>query len=308
MNITFRQLDLFRALVATGSVSGAAREAGVTQPTASVHLRELAEEIGLPLYEVIGRTVHLTEAGKELAASARIMHDEWESYGQKVAALKGAERGRLRVAVVSTAKYFVPRLLGEFCSAHPGVDVALEVMNRDGVIDRLRQNLDDLYVMSRPPADLALEDRVFLPNPLVLICAKDHPLAKRRKLDLRLLAEERFILREEGSGTRLAADAHFRAHRFKPKVRLTLGSNEAIKEAVAGGLGLAVVSSHALRLAPSSGLAVMDVAGFPIASSWHIVYPSGRRLSPVAKVFEEHLVRHARDLSGEFMRPNQPAR
>ena len=293
MNITFRQLDLFRALVATGSISGAARAAGVTQPTASVHLRELAEEIGLPLYEVIGRTVHLTEAGRELATSARAMQAEWEAYGQKVAALKGGERGRLRVAVVSTAKYFVPRLLGGFCAAHPGVDVALEVLNRDGVIARLRENLDDLYIMSRPPHDLALEDRIFLPNPLVLIAAQSHPLAKRRAVELRELSKERFILREEGSGTRLAVDAHFRAHRFRPQVRLVLGSNEAIKEAVAGGLGVAIVSAHALRHAPTRGVVTLDIAGFPIASNWHIVYPSGRRLSPVAKVFEQHLMRHS---------------
>lgn len=297
MNITFRQLQLFRGLVTTGSVSGAAREAGVTQPTASIHLRELAEEIGLPLYEVIGRTVHLTEAGRELAATARTVHDEWEAYGQKAAALKGAERGRLRVAVVSTAKYFVPRLLGAFCAQHPGVDVALEVLNRDGVIERLRQNLDDLYIMSRPPTDLALEDRVFLPNPLALIAPKSHALSRRKRIDLKALAGERFIFREEGSGTRLAADAFFKSQRFYPKVRLVLGSNEAIKEAVAGGLGLAVVSTHALRHAPTPGLTVLDVVGFPVSSQWHIVYPSGRRLSPVAKVFEAHLVRHSADIA-----------
>lgn len=300
MNITFRQLQLLRALADTGSVSGAARAAGVTQPTASVHLRELAEEVGLPLYEVIGRTVHLTEAGRELVATARAMHDEWEAFAQRLAGLKGAERGRLRVAVVSTAKYFVPRMLGEFCAAHPGVDVALEVLNRDGVVERLRQNLDDLCIMSRPPEDLALEDRVFLPNPLVIIAPRSHPLARRRRVELRALAGERFIQREAGSGTRLAAEAHFRAHRFHPKVRLALGSNEAIKEAVAGGLGLAVVSSHALRHAPTPGLAVMDVVGFPIASRWHIVYPSGRRLSPVARIFEEHLMRHAAALAKEL--------
>lgn len=297
MNITFRQLQLFRALVATGSVSGAAREAGVTQPTASIHLRELAEEIGLPLYEVIGRTVNLTEAGRELATTARTVHDEWETYGQKVAALKGAERGKLRVALVSTAKYFVPRLLGSFCTAHPGVDVALEVLNRDGVIDRLRQNLDDLYIMSRPPANLSLEDRVFLPNPLVLIAPKSHALARRNRIDIRWLAEERFISREEGSGTQLAADAFFKSQRFRPKVRLVLGSNEAIKEAVAGGLGLAVISSHALRHARTPGLTVLNVTGFPIASQWHIVYPSGRRLSPVAKIFETHLIKHSADIA-----------
>ncbi len=291
MNITFRQLQLFRALVSTGSISGAAREANVTQPTASIHLKELTEEIGLPLYEVIGRTVHLTEAGKELATTARVMQNEWETFEQKVAGLKGVERGRLRVAVVSTAKYFIPRLLGEFCAAHPGVEIALEILNRDGVIARLRDNLDDLYIMSRPPEDLALEDRVFLPNPLVIIAPKGHPLARKKGLELKSLAHERFIMREEGSGTRLATDAHFKAQRFTPKVRLVLGSNEAIKEAVAGGLGLAVVSIHALRHAPTPGVVELDVSSFPIASQWHVVYPNGRRLSPVARVFEAHLIR-----------------
>jgi len=291
MNITFRQLQLFRALVSTGSISGAAREANVTQPTASIHLKELTEEIGLPLYEVIGRTVHLTEAGKELATTARVMQNEWEAFEQKVAGLKGVERGRLRVAVVSTAKYFIPRLLGEFCAAHPGVEIALEILNRDGVIARLRDNLDDLYIMSRPPEDLALEDRVFLPNPLVIIAPKGHPLARKKGLELKSLAHERFIMREEGSGTRLATDAHFKAQRFTPKVRLVLGSNEAIKEAVAGGLGLAVVSIHALRHAPTPGVIELDVSSFPIASQWHVVYPNGRRLSPVARVFEAHLIR-----------------
>lgn len=291
MNITFRQLQLFRALVSTGSISGAAREANVTQPTASIHLKELTEEIGLPLYEVIGRTVHLTEAGKELATTARLMQNEWEAFEQKVAGLKGVERGRLRVAVVSTAKYFIPRLLGEFCAAHPGVEIALEILNRDGVIARLRDNLDDLYIMSRPPEDLALEDRVFLPNPLVIIAPKGHPLARKKGLELKSLAHERFIMREEGSGTRLATDAHFKAQRFTPKVRLVLGSNEAIKEAVAGGLGLAIVSIHALRHAPTPGVVELDVSSFPIASQWHVVYPNGRRLSPVARVFEAHLIR-----------------
>jgi LysR family transcriptional regulator, low CO2-responsive transcriptional regulator len=291
MNITFRQLQLFRALVSTGSISGAAREANVTQPTASIHLKELTEEIGLPLYEVIGRTVHLTEAGKELATTARVMQNEWEAFEQKVAGLKGVERGRLRVAVVSTAKYFIPRLLGEFCAAHPGVEIALEILNRDGVIARLRDNLDDLYIMSRPPEDLALEDRVFLPNPLVIIAPRGHPLARKKGLELKSLAHERFIMREEGSGTRLATDAHFKAQRFTPKVRLVLGSNEAIKEAVAGGLGLAIVSIHALRHAPTPGVVELDVSSFPIASQWHVVYPNGRRLSPVARVFEAHLIR-----------------
>ena len=184
MNITFRQMRLFLALADTGSVSGAARALHVTQPTASMQLREVTEAVGLPLYEVIGRRVHLTDAGRDLAATARAIVDAWENFGQRVNAMHGLTRGRLRVAVVSTAKYFVPRLLGGFCAQYPDIEIALEVLNRDGVVQRLRENLDDLYVMSMPPADLDLEDHVFLSNPLVLVAWQGHRLARRRRIAL----------------------------------------------------------------------------------------------------------------------------
>lgn len=290
MKVTFRQLRLFLALADTGSVSAAARVMHVTQPTASMQLREVSESVGLPLYEVVARRVHLTDAGVELARTARAIAAEWESYRQKVDALKGLTRGRLRVAVVSTAKYFMPRLLGRFCDLHPDVDIALEVLNRDGVVARLRDNLDDLYIMSMPPAELELEDQVFMPNPLVAIAAIDHPLAQRRQLSLADLRGERFILREPGSGTRMAIDAHFRRMRFRPTVRMELGSNEAIREAVAGHLGLSVLSSHAMAPRPEQqGLAVLDLRGFPLPSRWHVVWPRGKRLSPVAQEFRRNL-------------------
>ena len=158
MNITFRQLRLFLALAETGSVSAAARVMHVTQPTASMQLREVTQAVGLPLYEVVSRRVHLTEAGQALARTARAIAGEWDAFEQRVSGAKGLTSGRLKVAVVSTAKYFVPRLLGSFCKLHPQIDISLEVLNRDHVITRLRSNLDDLYVMSMPPADLPLED------------------------------------------------------------------------------------------------------------------------------------------------------
>ena len=290
MNISFRQLRLFLALADTGSVSAAARLMHVTQPTASMQLREIAESVGLPLYDVISRRVHLTEAGKELARTARAIAGEWELFGQKIDAMKGLTRGRLRVAVVSTAKYFVPRLLGSFCAAHPEIDISLEVLNRDGVVQRLRDNLDDLYIMSMPPTDMDLEDQAFMPNPLLMIAPLSHPLAQRKKISLQQLSGERFILRERGSGTRMAVDAQFRKSRFSPPLRLELGSNEAIKQAVAGGLGISVLSRHALheRL-EDDDVAVLDVEGFPIASQWHVVYPKGKQLSPIARVFNAHL-------------------
>jgi DNA-binding transcriptional LysR family regulator len=290
MNITFRQLRLFLALADTGSVSRAARECYVTQPTASMQLKEVSDSVGVPLYEVVSRRVSLTDAGRDLARTARAIADEWAAFEQGIEATKGLRRGRLRVAVVSTAKYFVPRLLGTFCARFPDIDISLEVLNRDGVVQRLRDNQDDLYIMSMPPRDIDLEDRVFMPNPLVAIAANTHPLAARRKLQLDDLSDLRFILREPGSGTRMAIDAHFKHLRFKPKVRLELGSNEAIKDAVAGNLGVSIVSIHALHgLRAEHGVSVLNVAGFPIESNWHIVRRKGKQLSPIAGVFQEHL-------------------
>ncbi len=295
MNLTFRQLRLFLALADTGSVSAAARAMHVTQPTASMQLKEITQAVGLPVYEVIHRRVHLTEAGRELARTARAIAGEWEVLQQKFDAMRGLTRGRLKVALVSTAKYFVPRLLGTFCAQHPEIEISLEVLNRDGVVARLRDNLDDLYIMSTPPTDIDLDDTVFMPNPLVLVAQPSHPLVRRRQLPIDELDGERFILRERGSGTRMATDRHFSQLKFRPSLRLELGSNEAIKQAVAGGLGIAVLSRHALEGKAEKDVAVLDVQGFPIDSRWHVVHPKGKQLSPIATVFREHLLQAAAD-------------
>lgn len=290
MHATFRQLRLFLAFAEHLSVTAAARACHVTQPTASMQLKELSDTIGMPLYEQVGKRLFLTATGQALAATARAMADEWSAFEQQVDAMKGVTRGRLRLSVVSTAKYFVPRLLGSFCASHPDIDIALEVLNRDGVVRRLRDNLDDLYIMSMPPEDMALERHAFLANPLELIAAQSHPLAGRPRIDLQDLGSMRFILREKGSGTRLAGDNHFNSLGFIPDVRLELGSNEAIKQAVAAGLGLAVVSRHALAPRPADEqLAVLAVPGFPVQSSWWTLYPKGKRLSPIAAAFLHHI-------------------
>jgi DNA-binding transcriptional LysR family regulator len=288
MNVTFRQLRLFLALAETGSVSKAAAATHVTQPTASAQLKEMTEAVGLPLHEVISRRVHLTDAGRQLAQTARAMLAEWEGFEQQVDQMKGLSRGRLRVAAVSTAKYFIPRLIGSFCRLHPAIDVSLEVLNRDGVVARLRDNRDDIYIMSMPP-ELDLEDEVFMENPLVVIAARGARLPARPTLTQ--LKDQRFILREPGSGTRMATDRHFAKRRFRPDVRLELGSNEAIREAVAGGLGLGVISRHAVQ--GSKDIRVLDVEGFPISSRWHVVHPRAKHLSPIATAFRAHLLAHA---------------
>lgn len=299
MNVTFRQLKLFLALADTGSVSAAAQRVHVSQPTASMQLKDVADAVGLPLYDVISRKVHLTEAGEELARTARAMLDQWESFEQRMAALRGVARGRLRVAVVSTAKYFMPGLLGSFCDRFPEVDISLEVLNRDQVVSRLRANRDDLYVMSQPPEDLALEDDILMPNPLCLVAPATHPLAGCAGVTLAQLGAARFVLRELGSGTRMATDRLFKAQGFAPASWLELGSNEAIRESVAGKLGVAVLSRHALgKGVVDARLAVLDAVGFPIQSQWHLVWPRGKQLSPLAGVFREHLLACMQAFSG----------
>ncbi|MFO1327879.1 MAG: LysR family transcriptional regulator [Rubrivivax sp.] len=296
MRATLRQLRLLKALADTGSVTGAAQACHVTQPTVSMQLRELADSVGLPLYEQVGRRLHLTAAGQAVLATARAMLDEWESLEQRIAAMKGIEQGRLRVSIASTAKYFVPRMLGRFCSDHPGIDITLQVLNRDGVVGRLRDNLDDLYVLSRPPQDIAHRSEPLLSNPLVVIAARGHPLAGSASVRWKRLQTEPFILREPGSGTRLATDAHFATLGLQPRVRLELGSNEAIKQAVAAGMGLGVVSRHALAARPSAeGLAILPVQRFPVPSSWSVLWPEGKRLTPAALAFVQHLKQASAD-------------
>ena len=200
-------------------------------------------------------------------------------------------RGKLKVGVVSTAKYFIPRILGTFCAKYPQIDISLEVLNRDGIVKRFEENLDDLYIMSQPPRHLEIDDEVFMPNPLMLVASKNHPFANKKNFDLAQLKDEKFIFREKGSGTRMSTDAHFKKHKFIPDVRLELGSNEAIKQAVLGGLGLAVLSKYSLG---DSGdhdddVVVLKCRGFPIDSSWHIVSYKGKKLSPIATVFKKHL-------------------
>ena len=292
MNFTFRQLRIFLALAETGSVSAAAKKMHVTQPTASMQLKEISASIGLPLYEVIGKKVFLTEEGKALASTAREITQSLAAFEQHVHATKGIAKGHLRIAVVSTAKYFMPRLMGSFCKQHPLVDVSLQILNRDGVLARLRQNADDLYIMSIPPDDVALIDEVLMPNPIVVIAASTDPLAKQKNVTLNDLRSHRFILRESGSGTRVTVDQHFRKKKFRAHIRLELGSNEAVKESVAGGLGIGVISQYALHgHQKEHGVRVIDADEFPLKSSWHLVHLAAKNLSPIALAFKEHIMR-----------------
>jgi len=287
---TLRQLAVFETVARHLSFTRAAEELHLTQPTVSVQMRELTSAAGLPLFEQIGKKVSLTAAGLELRRTVVDVFEAWARFESAVADLQGLKRGRLALAAVTTASYFVPRLLGPFSRRYPQVDIALEIANRDAVIERLAANRDDLYIMGAPPEHLDIEKIAVLDNPLVVLAARDHPLARARRIPLAQLAGERFVAREPGSGTRMAADRHFRAHGIERVIRMALGSNEAVKQAVAGGLGISVLSLHTLTAAELRGpLRILDVTGFPIRRRWYAVHRRGKQLSVVARTFLEYL-------------------
>ena len=296
MRLTFHQLRLLLAVSREGSVSRAAQRLHLTQPTLSAQLRQLAEQVGLPLFERVGRKLHLTAAGRVVLDTAARVEQELENLDETLAELRGDVVGRLRLAVVSTAETFIPRLLGDFRRERPAVEVSLVVLNRDAVIRRLADNLDDLYIMSRPPQAPPVVATPFLSNPLVVVAAAEHPLAGRETLQIEALAAEEFVLREPGSGTRQAAEHFFAAPGLALRPRLELGSNEAVKQAVAGGLGLSLLSAHALAHAVDEGIAVLRVEGTPLPTQWQVVYPAGKRLSPLASAFLEFLRERAAEL------------
>jgi DNA-binding transcriptional LysR family regulator len=292
MRVTLRQLQVFEAVARLGSFSRAAEEIHVTQPAVSKQIRQLQQEVGLPLLEQIGRQVCLTDAGRELLATCSDWLDTWNRFEQSIADLKGLKQGRLRIAVVTTAKYFMPRVLGPFCGQYPGIDVSLEVINRNRLLERLGHNADDLYVMGVPPEGWEIESQPLVENNLVVIAPRAHRLAGRRRIPFAQLADETFIAREDGSGTRMTTERVFAENGVHFRIRMELGSNEAIKQAVAGGLGLAVLSQNTLGDPAAEDLAVLDVTGFPVRRSWYIVWPRGKQLSVVAATFVDFLHRH----------------
>ena len=284
---TLRQLQLFEAIVRLGSFTRAAEELFLTQPTVSMQIKKLADSMGLPLFEHVGRNVSPTEAGLELYESCRRIFETLANLEMKLADLKGIKRGRLRLGVITTAKYFAPEILGEFCQQYPGIEVALKVSNRDRIIERINANEDDLYIMGQAPSDQSdIEAFPFAPNPLVVMAPRNHPLVGKKKIALSQIMEEPFILREPGSGIRDATLRMFDEFGGRPHVRMELGSNEAIKHAIVGGLGLSVLSLHTLALeGPDGPVAILDVEGFPIMRQWYLVHPKGKELSLVAKAF-----------------------
>ncbi len=289
-HLTFRQLETFATVARLGSFSRAAHALHLTQPAVSIQIRQIADIVGLPVFEQIGRDIRLTAAGQELLQTARELDDSWNRFESAVDAIKGLKKGRLRVALVTTAKHFLPRMLGAFCQRYPEIDIELEVANRSRIVERLRANEDDLYIMSFPPDELDVVATPFLDNPLVVVAPASYTLPPG-PLGLAELAPFPFLMRETGSGTRKAVDRHLARCGLTLKVKLALGSNEAIRDLVASGMGLAILSRHVLGEHPEhEGLRILNVAGFPLQQPWSAVHLRHKVLSLPAQAFKEELL------------------
>ncbi len=295
---TLHQLKVFEAVARHNSFTRAAEELFLTQPTVSMQVKQLTKAVGMPLFDQVGKRLYLTQVGEELVKTCRQIFETLDQFEMTVADLKGLKQGRLRLSVITTAKYFVPRLLGPFCKRYPGIDISLQVTNHEHILNRLSENLDDLYVMSQIPDTMDITYENVLDNPLVVVAPVAHPLAQENRISLERIAAEPFIMREPGSGTRKAAQTLFDEHKLTLKVQLDLGSNEAIKQAIAGGLGISVLSAHTLALeSPTSQLTILDVEHFPIERYWYAVYPNGKQLSIVARAFLDYLLTEGKQVA-----------
>lgn len=288
-HMTFRQMQIFEAIVRQGSFTRAAEELYLTQPTVSTQVKKLTDVIELPLLDQSGRKIKPTEAGEALYRAIRNIFDCLADLDTNIAGLKGLQRGRLRLGVITTAKYFAPEILGDFCRQYPGIDISLKVTNRDRIFERIQDNEDDLYILGQPPEKLqGLVAYPFAPNPLVVMAERNHPLSMESNITIERLAEEYMIFREVGSGIRDSTMKLFTERKLIPNVRMELGSNEAIKHAVAAGLGVAVLSLHTLGLEGADGpVTLLDVEGFPIQRKWYLVHRKDKDLSLIASTFLE---------------------
>jgi len=283
---TLTQLSVFEAVARLGNHTRAAEELYLAQPTVSVQIKKLSETVGVPLFEQIGKSVHLTEAGRELHRACHEIFQQLIDVEDRLANIRGLKSGRLRLAVSTTGKYFAPRLLAAFVNEHPGIEVSLQIHHRETLIERMVANADDLYIFANPPMTKDVVTQAILPNPVTVFARADHPLAEERRIPFRCFAEEPFLMREPGSGTRMVAQQVFARHGIAPKVRMELSTNEAIKQAVLAGLGVSIMSRYTLGLdTEQDDLVTLDVEGFPLEGWWYLVYPGGKQPSAVAEAF-----------------------
>ncbi|HVS77159.1 MAG TPA: LysR family transcriptional regulator [Steroidobacteraceae bacterium] len=311
-NVTIRQIRVFAAVARNLSFTRAARELHLTQPAVSQQVSLLEAEVGMPLFEQIGRTIRLAPAGAELLRYATQVTELLREAGETLAAMKGLKRGELKLGAVSTAKYFAPKLLSAFTPAYPEVAIKFTVANREEIVRLLAANELDLVIMGRPPRELDTKAEPFARHPLVIIASLEHPLAHRRRIPLKSLARESFIIREQGSGTRASMEHVFRERGVSFRTAMEVSSNETIKQAVMAGMGLSFISSHTIGLEVATGkLAILDVVGLPVVRDWYVIHQREKILSPIASAFRGYLLENGArvilETVGDATRTPRPA-
>jgi DNA-binding transcriptional LysR family regulator len=289
--LTLRQFRVFEAVARNLSFSRAAEELHLSQPAVSMQVRGIEVILGLPLTEQLGKKIFLTEAGREVLHASQAITARLDDLQANLAQLQGIDSGRLNLAVTSTVNAVATDILVRFRGRHPGVSIHLDVSNRESVLEQLAANRIDLAIMGQVPDGLELEATRFMHNPLVVIAPPDHPLTRKKKISVRDLASESFLVREAGSGTRGAMERFFAAKGLEIRSSMEMSSNEAIKQAVQAGLGLGILSLQTLEMELAlKRLVVLEVEGFPIMRHWYIVHRADKRLSPAAQAFKEFVL------------------
>lgn len=290
-NYTLKQLQTFIEVAREKSVSKAAERLFVTQPAVSMQIRQLEDSFGLALIEPIGRNIRLTNAGQEFLTHAIAALAQLKDLESSMAEHVGMKKGRIDLAIVSTAKYFVPMLLVRFSKLLPGIEIKLRIDNRENILGMLSRSEIDLVIMGRAPTTLDCEATAFATNPLGIVCAPDHPLSRRKRMSIDTLKDYEFVVREQGSGTRAAMERLFAQHDIPLKVVMEMPSNETIKQAVMAGMGLSFLSLRTVRHELAAGhLALVDISGMPIVGNWYVTHLSQKKLSPAAKSFKSFLI------------------
>lgn len=290
-NATFRQLKTFESVSRLLNFTRAAEELHLSQPAISMQIKLVEDHAGMALFEKIGKKTFLTQAGEQVRRLALAMLSQVKDCEDSLAALRGGTGGHLELTVVSTAKYFAPQVLSAFSKSQPGVTVKLSVNNREQVIQQLMENRVDLAIMGRPPRGLDSVASAFARHPHGIIAPPDHPLAKKKRINLKLLSSENFLIREPGSGTRTSMERVFAGRGVKPASSMELASNETIKQGVMAGLGLSYLSLHTVGLELAAGKLVrLDVVGTPVVREWFVIQRKGKALSPIAEKFREFLI------------------
>ena len=301
-NYSLKQIQTFIEVTRQGSVSKAAEKLCVTQPAVSMHIRQLEEAFGVALVEAQGRGIRLTDAGRTFAGRANVVMAELHELESVMAEYAGAQKGRIALAVVSTAKYFVPMLLMRFSRLYPDIEVRLHIENRESVLGMLERSEADLVIMGRAPRNMTTQAAAFATNPMAIVAAPSHALAGRKNLPFSVLADYAFVMRESGSGTRAAMERLFALHEVPLKVAMEMPSNETIKQAVMAGMGLSFLSLRTLRQELAGGYLVqLDINGMPIVGQWFVTHMASKTLSPAARAFKAFLVEQGGTLMDAFI-------